>query len=80
MVLLTLTSYYQLRQAPTNMGSKDGAPDYLQDVLDYTPLDPAGGHRPPSWLTPSIAAIDQPLLWTCLDKQYSITNNTTLSF
>ena len=80
LVLLTLTSFQQLSQAPTNMGSEDGATEYLQDVLDYTPLDPAGGHRPPPWITPSIALPDQPLLWTCLDKQYSITNNTTLSF
>jgi hypothetical protein len=62
------------------MGSEDGATDYLQDVLDYTPLDPARGYRPTPWITPSIASIDQPLLWACLDKYYSITNNTTLSF
>jgi len=80
LILLTFTSYQQLQTPPTSIGFDDGAAEYLQEVLNYTPVNPANGARPAPWIIPSVATPQQALEWNCLDKRYILTHNTSLSF
>jgi hypothetical protein len=80
LVLLTLSSYSQLHISPTSMGTNDGATDYLLQLLAATPIDTMGGFRLAPWLTPSTSDANNPLNWQCLDRNYKLTNNESLSF
>jgi hypothetical protein len=77
--LLTLSSYAQLHILPTSMGTDDGATEYLPQLLAATPIDTMGGFRPPLWITPSAAEETNSLTWQCLDRNYNLNPNDSLS-
>ena len=62
------------------MGTDDGATDYLPQLLAATLVDMLRGYRPAPWLTLSTSDANNPLNWQCLDRNYTLTNNESLSF
>jgi hypothetical protein len=57
----------------------DGATEYLPQLLATTLIDTMGGFRPPPWIAPSVAEETNSLTWQCLDRNYSLNPNDSLS-
>ena len=80
LILLTVVSYQQNYTPPTSMGADNGVAPYLLALLDATLRDAKNGFRQAPWITPNIATADIPLTWNCLNREYSVTCNYSLSF
>ena len=57
-----------------------GHAPWLSKLLLHTPDDPAEGHRPLPWLTPSLTQAEGTLSWTSSYNVRSIRHNKPLSF
>ena len=62
------------------MGIDDSYVPYLPANLEATPRDTNDGFKLASLITPLVTTAELPLTWTCLNRDYYINRNKTLSF
>ena len=57
-----------------------GHAPWFSTLIAHSPFDPADGHRPLPWLTPSLTVEGGIIAWTSTGNKRSIGHNTSLSF